>query len=85
MTVAAPTPLGLNELVALFRGDEHTTGYPHPNLVVELCRRCGTPNAEQVAARIYPGGPALDELPAVARQAIDDGLAAWHAAGRPRA
>ena len=55
--------LTLEELVALFVGDENSCGYAHAGLAMAICERLGPRNFEQFRGRLYPDleTSALDE------------------------
>ena len=47
----------VDELVALFAGDDHSAGYPCVTLVKEICRRTSPAAASDVYRRIFGDWP----------------------------
>jgi hypothetical protein len=76
--------LSVGELVLLFRGDEHTFGYPHVNLVVAICEQVHPDTAHQLFCVMFgvpEEGPASAELVAELEEhvvrTIDAGYDLW--------
>ncbi len=75
--------LTLEELVALFVGDEHSCGYAHAGLAMAICERLTPRNFEQFRGALYPQ---------VSTSALDDdiqkimrvGYFRWKKRRRPR-
>ncbi len=57
--------LPLEELVALFVGDDDSSGYAHAGLAMAICERLGPRNFEQFRSTLYPE---------IATSALDDDL-----------
>ena len=74
--------LTLDELVALFVGDECSCGYAHAGLAMAICERLGPRNFEQFRARLYPeiATSALDED---VQKIMRVGYFRWKKRGRP--
>ena len=63
MAVDTGKDLTLDDLVALFVGDEHSLGYAHAALATAICERLAPRDFEQFRAVLYPdvATTALDE------------------------
>jgi hypothetical protein len=78
--------IGVDEVVALFVGDESSMGYAHPELVVELCCRSAKstmPTYDWAASLLYPARLKTD-IPPEIRNIIQDGVKLWYKRGRFR-
>lgn len=80
--------IGVDEIIALFRGDNLSTGYAHSNLIVELCSRASNetkPSVDWVYGIMYPDfeNPKESVGPEY-RKIIVEGVKLWYRRGCPR-
>lgn len=68
----------VQDLLALWHGDQDSLGYWHRSLVVAVCERTQPENLAAVRSRFYPG-LSRDETPREAREMISGGFQDWKA------
>lgn len=78
----AATVVSLEELIALFAGDDLTAGYPTDKLAHEICRIARPVTLPDLHQTIYHGQP-QDEISNRALRTMKRGFRAWVKAGRP--
>jgi len=77
----------VDDLKALWEGDELSTGYQHPALVVELCRyapQSSIPGVQWVLNHLRSHYPRADEAHPEELTIIERGLQIWRDLGEPR-
>ena len=78
--------VSIEELAALFRGDEDSFGYAHSELIVEICSRTAKsfkPSVEWVWGIVYPDVP-KEKVPLEIQDMIVSGVKLWYRRGCPR-
>ena len=75
--------VSLDDLIGLFVGDDETTGYASPLLVIQICRRVNPPTTQALKERLFPN-TGWDALSDIYKQALDDGYRVWNTTGRRR-
>lgn len=66
----------LDTLVGLWQGDDLTTGYQHPELVIAVCEQVQPANRSTVLRLLYPD-TAPGEVDEFARRIVAEGFRVW--------
>lgn len=74
--MAVVEAVSVDDLLALWHGDEDACGYWHPSIVIEVCRLTRPASVDVVRARFYPGQGA-GEVPEFAGKLIALGFTIW--------
>lgn len=69
-------PVEADDLIGLWHGDEHSTGYHHPFLVFAVLRKRKFANLDLLRSRFYPS-LAATEVPEDALKVLRDCFEVW--------